>query len=160
MPNITPCLWFDGKAEEAAKLYTSIFPNSRIDKIVPAAADTPSNRKGEVITVEFTLEGTKFVGLNGGPEFRFNESISFMIECKDQEEVDYYWEKLGAGGDPEAQQCGWLKDKYGLSWQVVPKVLNELCNDPDKEKSNRTFEAMLRMRKLDIAALQRAHDGK
>ena len=131
MPNITPCLWFDGNAEEAAKFYTSIFPNSRIDKIVPAAADTPSNRKGEVITVEFTLDGTKFVGLNGGPEFRFNESISFMIEGKDQEEVDYYWDALVRGGG-EHSVCGWLKDRFGVSWQVIPPRLLEMTESDDR----------------------------
>ena len=158
MPNITPCLWFDGNAEEAAKLYTSIFPNSRIDKIVPAAADTPSNRKGEVITVEFTLEGTKFVGLNGGPEFRFNESISFMIECKDQEEVDYYWDALVRGGG-EHSVCGWLKDRYGVSWQVFPKRLTELTTSADKEVSAKAMAAMMKQMKIDIAAIEAAVRG-
>ena len=159
MPNITPCLWFDGNAEEAAKLYTSIFPNSRIDKIVPAAADTPSNRKGEVITVEFTLEGTKFVGLNGGPEFRFNESISFMIECKDQEEVDYYWDALVRGGG-EHSVCGWLKDRFGVSWQVIPRRLLEMTESDDRPAAERAMKAMLEMTKIDIAKLEEAYRGE
>jgi predicted 3-demethylubiquinone-9 3-methyltransferase (glyoxalase superfamily) len=159
---ITPSLWFDTQAEEAATFYTSIFKNSRVLEVsrYPSVGQEIHGREaGSVMTVLFELDGHRFTALNGGPHFKFNEAVSFEIECADQQEVDYYWEKLGAGGDPEAQQCGWLKDKFGLSWQVVPKVLNELCNDPDKEKSNRTFEAMLRMQKLDIAALQRAHDG-
>ena len=159
MPNITPCLWFDGNAEEAAKFYTSIFPNSRIDKIVPAAADTPSNRKGEVITVEFTLEGTKFVGLNGGPEFRFNESISFMIECKDQEEVDYYWDALVRGGG-EHSVCGWLKDRFGVSWQVIPRRLLEMTESDDRPAAERAMKAMLEMTKIDIAKLEEAYRGE
>ena len=159
MPNITPCLWFDGNAEEAAKFYTSIFPNSRIDKIVPAAADTPSNRKGEVITVEFTLDGTKFVGLNGGPEFRFNESISFMIECKDQEEVDYYWDALVRGGG-EHSVCGWLKDRFGVSWQVIPRRLLEMTESDDRPAAERAMKAMLEMTKIDIAKLEEAYRGE
>jgi predicted 3-demethylubiquinone-9 3-methyltransferase (glyoxalase superfamily) len=159
---ITPFLWFDSQAEEAAMLYTSIFKNSRVLEVnrYPSVGQEIHGREpGSVMTVLFELDGHRFTALNGGPHFKFNEAVSFEIECADQQEVDYYWEKLGAGGDPEAQQCGWLKDKFGLSWQVVPNVLNELCNDPDTAKSERTFEAMLRMQKLDVAALQRAHDG-
>jgi len=158
VPNITPCLWFDGKAEEAAKFYTSTFPNSRIDKVVHAATDNPSNRKGDVMTVEFTLDGTRFVGLNGGPDFRFNEAISFVIDCKDQAEVDRYWDALVKGGG-EYSVCGWLKDRFGLSWQIVPTVLGDMMADPDRAKAKRAADAMLKMVKIDIATLQAAYTG-
>ena len=159
MPNITPCLWFDGNAEEAAKFYTSIFPNSRIDKVVDAASDTPSNRKGDVITVEFTLDGTKFVGLNGGPDFTFDEAISFMIDCRDQAEVDHYWDALIAdGGEPSV--CGWLKDKFGLSWQVTPRRLLEMTESDDRAAAERAMKAMLEMTKIDIAKLEEAYEGE
>jgi predicted 3-demethylubiquinone-9 3-methyltransferase (glyoxalase superfamily) len=158
VPKITPFLWFDGNAEEAARFYTSIFPNSRVDKVVPAAADTPGNRKGEVITVEFTLDGTKFVGLNGGPEFTFTEAVSFEIECQDQAEVDRYWDALVQGGG-EHSVCGWLKDKFGLSWQVVPTVVPEMLLDEKSDKSQRVFGAIMQMKKIDIAALQKAFAG-
>ncbi len=159
MPKLTPYLWFDGNAEEAAKFYTSIFPNSRIDKVVPAAADTPSNRKGEPITVEFTLDGSKFVGLNGGPEFKFSEAISFEIECQDQAEVDRYWDALVKGGG-EHSVCGWLKDKFGLSWQVVPRQLNEMLESDDPAAAERAMKAMLDMTKIDVARLREAYAGE
>jgi predicted 3-demethylubiquinone-9 3-methyltransferase (glyoxalase superfamily) len=151
--------WFDTEAEEAAKFYTSIFKNSSIDKITryPAVGQEIHRKApGSVMTVEFTLEGQKYVALNGGPDFKFNESISLVINCKDQAEVDYYWEKLTKGGDPKAQQCGWLKDKFGLSWQVVPVVLDELINQPDQEKADHVFAAMLKMKKLNVEELEQA----
>lgn len=151
---ITPCLWFDGQAEEAAKFYVSLFPNSRIDKIQKAAADNPSGKKDDVLVVEFTLMGRPFEGLNGGPDFKFNESISFVVPCKDQAEVDRYWKALSAV--PEAEQCGWVKDRFGVSWQIVPTVLYRLLEDPDRAKAQRVMEAMLKMKKLDVAALERA----
>jgi predicted 3-demethylubiquinone-9 3-methyltransferase (glyoxalase superfamily) len=153
----TTCLWFDGQAEEAAKYYASIFENSKIGKIgrYTEAGPRPA---GSVMTVEFELNGQKFVALNGGPEFTFNEAISFQIFCEDQDEVDYYWNKLTEGG--EEVVCGWLKDKYGVSWQVIPKGLIEMLTDADPEKAKRTTEAMFGMSKLDIAALERAHAGE
>ena len=151
---ITPCLWFDGQAEEAAKFYVSLFPNSHIDKVVKAPADFPSGKKGDVLAVDFTLMGRSFNGLNGGPYFKFNEAVSFTIPCKDQAEVDRYWKALSAV--PEAEQCGWVKDRYGLSWQIVPTKLYRLLDDPDRAKAGRVMEAMLKMKKLDIAALERA----
>ena len=159
---ITPCLWFDNQAEEAARFYTGIFKNSKIGKIsrYTEAREVHRQPAGKVMTVEFELNGQPFTGLNGGPQFKFNEAISFQIMCRDQEEVDYYWNKLSQGGDPNAQQCGWLKDRYGLSWQVVPEVLLELVSDPDREKSGRAMEAMLKMKKLDIAELERAFEGE
>ena len=159
MPNITPCLWFDGSAEEAAKFYTSIFPNSRIDKVVRAAADNPSNRKGDVMTVEFTLDGAKFVGLNGGPDFRFNEAISFMIPCQDQAEVDRYWDALVKGGG-EYSVCGWLKDRFGVSWQVFPRRLLEMEESDDRAAAERAMKAMLQMTKIDLAKLEEAYRGE
>jgi predicted 3-demethylubiquinone-9 3-methyltransferase (glyoxalase superfamily) len=159
VPKITPYLWFDGNAEEAAKFYTSTFPNSRIDKVVHAAADTPSNLKGEVITVEFTLDGSKFVGLNGGPDFKFSEAVSFEIECQDQAEVDRYWEALVQGGG-EHSVCGWLKDKFGLSWQVVPRQLNEMVESDDRDAAERAMKAMLDMTKIDVAKLREAYEGE
>jgi predicted 3-demethylubiquinone-9 3-methyltransferase (glyoxalase superfamily) len=160
---ITPCLWFDNQAEEAARFYTGIFKNSKIGKIsryTEAGREVHGQPAGKVLTVEFELNGQPFTALNGGPQFKFSEAISFQIMCRDQEEVDYYWNKLGQGGDPNAQQCGWLKDKYGLSWQVVPTALVELLGDPDREKSGRAMEAMLKMKKLDIAELERAFEGE
>jgi predicted 3-demethylubiquinone-9 3-methyltransferase (glyoxalase superfamily) len=160
---ITPCLWFDSQGEEAARFYTGIFKNSKIGKVsryTEAGHDVHGQPAGKVLTVEFELNGQPFTALNGGPQFKFNEAISFQIMCRDQEEVDYYWNKLGEGGDPKAQQCGWLKDKYGLSWQVVPTELVELLGDPDREKSGRAMEAMLKMKKLDIAELERAFEGE
>jgi predicted 3-demethylubiquinone-9 3-methyltransferase (glyoxalase superfamily) len=158
MSKITPCLWFDGNAEEAAALYTSLFPDSRIDKVTRSPADNPSTPAGAVLTVDFTLVGEPFIGLNGGPDFPFTEAVSFSIDCEDQAEVDRYWDALIAdGGEPS--MCGWLKDRFGLSWQIVPPILGELLGDPDAEKSGRTMQAMFGMTKLDIAALQAAHDG-
>ena len=151
---ITPCLWFDGQAEEAAKFYVSLFPDTHIDRVVKAPADFPSGKKGDVLLVEFTLMGRSFSGLNGGPYFKFNEAVSFTIPCKDQAEVDRYWKALSAV--PESEQCGWVKDRYGLSWQIVPVVLDQLLADPDRAKAGRAMEAMLKMKKLDIAALERA----
>ncbi len=162
MQKITPFLWFDGRAEEAAKFYVSIFKNSRIvttfryDEASSRAAGRP---KGSVLTVAFELEGQKFTALNGGPNFRFTPTVSFVVHCTTQDEVDYYWEKLGEGGDPAAQQCGWLTDKFGLSWQIVPDVLPELIGGPDPEKAGRAMQAMLKMKKLDIGKLQKAYRG-
>jgi predicted 3-demethylubiquinone-9 3-methyltransferase (glyoxalase superfamily) len=160
---ITPCLWFDTQAEEAARFYTSIFKNSRIGAISrydEAGHETHGRPAGSVMTVEFELNGQKFTALNGGPHFKFNEAISFQIFCDSQEEVDSYWNKLSQGGDPKAQQCGWVKDKYGLSWQVIPNALIEMLSDQDKEKRTRAMEAMLQMKKLDIAELKRAFEGR
>jgi predicted 3-demethylubiquinone-9 3-methyltransferase (glyoxalase superfamily) len=161
--SITACLWFDTQAEEAARYYVGIFKNSKIGTIArysEAGHDVHGQPAGKVMTVEFELNGQTFTALNGGPQFKFNEAISFQIMCRSQEEVDHYWNKLSQGGDPNAQQCGWLKDKYGLSWQVVPVVLLEMMTDPDREKSDRAMEAMLQMKKLDIAALERAFEGE
>ena len=154
---ITPCLWFDGNAEEAAKFYASIFPDSRVDKVQRSPGDNPSGKEGEVLVVEFTLNGQKFTGLNGGPLFKFNEAVSFQIDCKDQAECDRYTNALSAV--PEAEQCGWVKDKFGLSWQVVPRRLMELFADPDRDRARRAFEAMMTMKRIDIAAVERAAEG-
>jgi predicted 3-demethylubiquinone-9 3-methyltransferase (glyoxalase superfamily) len=162
-PKITPCLWFDDQGEEAAKFYTGIFKNSKIGYISrygEAGKEGHGRPPGSVLTVEFELNGQRFTALNGGPMFQFNEAISFQVDCETQEEVDYFWEKLGQGGDAKAQQCGWLKDKYGVSWQIVPSILPELVGDPDSEKSQRAMVAMMNMKKLNIAELQRAYDGK
>lgn len=156
---ITPFLWFDSQAEEAARFYTQIFKDSKITSVSrygEAGAEASGRPKGTVMTVAFQLEGQEFVALNGGPYFKFTEAISFVVNCESQEEVDYYWEKLSDGGDEKAQQCGWLKDKYGLSWQVVPTVLTGLVNDPDPQ---RAMKAMLQMKKIDIAALKRTSEG-
>ena len=160
---ITPCLWFDTQAEEAAKFYTGIFRNSKINKVArygEAGQEVTHKPPGSVMMVSFELEGQPFTALNGGPQFKFNEAISFMIYCKDQKELDYYWDKLSEGGDPKAQVCGWLKDKYGLSWQVVPAMMENLFSDPKAGNSERAMEAMLKMKKLDIAALERAYAGE
>ena len=160
---ITPCLWFDNQAEEAAIFYTSIFKNSRIERITrygKEGFEIHGRPEGTVMTAEFELDGQTFTALNGGPIFKFNEAVSFQVHCETQEEVDYYWEKLSEGGDKNAQQCGWLKDKYGLSWQVVPRVLSEHLSDPDPEKSQRTMKAMLQMKKIDIEKIKRAYDGR
>ena len=153
----TTCLWFDGQAEEAADYYTSIFKNSKLGRVGRHTEAGPG-APGTVLAVEFELNGQKFVGLNGGPQFTFNEAISFQIFCADQDELDYYWSKLTEGGEEVA--CGWLKDKYGVSWQVIPTGLIELISDPDPEKAKRATEAMLAMTKLDLAAVQRAHAGE
>jgi len=152
----TPCLWFDGRAEEAAEFYTSIFPDSHIDSIERSPGDYPSGRAGDVLTAEFTLDGRSFVALNGGPEFQFDEAVSFIIDCKDQTEVDRFWNVLGSDGG-EHGQCGWLKDRFGVSWQVVPTRMRELLQSPDREAARRTFDAMMRMRKLDIPRLEEAY---
>ncbi len=154
---ITPFLWFDRQAEEAAAFYTSIFPNSKILNVVRYGEAGPGPA-GSAMTVEFQLEGQTFVALNGGPHFKFTEAISFVVNCQTQEEVDRYWEKLSAGGTEV--QCGWIKDQFGLSWQIVPTVLPGLLNDPDPEKSRRVMQAMLKMKKLDIRALQQAYDNR
>jgi predicted 3-demethylubiquinone-9 3-methyltransferase (glyoxalase superfamily) len=160
---ITPCLWFDDQAEEAVEFYTAIFRNSKIVKVArygEAGHEVHGKPAGTVMIVAFELNGQAFTALNGGPMFKFNEAISFQVHCETQAEVDYYWEKLSAGGDDTAQQCGWLKDKYGVSWQVVPTVLPEMISDPDAAKSGRAMEAMLHMKKIDIDALERAYEGK
>lgn len=162
MPKIVPCLWFDHQAEEAASFYVSIFNNSRIGRISrygKEGFEIHGRPEGSVMTVEFELDGQPFTALNGGPAFRFNEAVSFQVPCETQEEVDDYWEKLSTGGDAGAQQCGWLKDRYGVSWQVVPTVLIELLNDPDPARSQRVMRAMLQMKKLDIRGLKEARDG-
>ena len=159
---IIPFLWFDDQAEAAARFYTSIFKYSKLGRISrygEAGQEAHHRPPGSVMVVEFELEGQRFAALNGGPVFKFTEAISFEISCDTQEEVDYYWEKLTAGGDPKAQQCGWLKDKFGLSWQVVPAALAELMSDPDPARAGRTMQAMLKMKKLDIAELERAAAG-
>ncbi len=159
---IAPCLWFADQAEEAAKFYTSIFRDSRIEKIsrYPKEGQEIHGRPvGSVMTVDFELNGQKFTALNGGPVFRFNEAVSLQVYCETQKEIDYYWEKLSAGGDPEAQQCGWLKDKYGLSWQIVPAEMGDLFDDHSSPKAERAMRAMLQMKKLDIAALKHAQGG-
>lgn len=159
---ITPCLWFDDQAEEAAGFYTGIFPNSRIVKISrygEAGHEFHGKPPGSVMTVAFELDGQTFTALNGGPVFKFNEAVSFQVNCETQEEVDHYWNRLSAGGDETAQQCGWLKDRYGASWQIVPRVLTEMLADSDTEKSQRATAAMLRMKKLNIDELKRAYAG-
>lgn len=157
MPKITPFLWFDSQAEEAANFYTSVFKNSRITDVSRYAEGTPG-QPGSVMTVNFELDGQQFTALNGGPEFQFTEAISFYVHCKTQEEVDYLWDRLTAdGGEPS--QCGWLKDKYGVSWQIVPDRLFELINDPDPAKAQRAMQAMLQMQKIDIPTLERANRG-
>lgn len=163
LQKITTNLWFDSQAEEAAYYYVSIFKNSRIIKTTyygKEGFDIHGMKEGTVLTVEFALDGHLFTALNGGPVFKFNESISFIINCENQAEIDYYWEKLKEGGDVQAQQCGWLKDKFGVSWQVVPEVLNELLSDSKSEQANRTMKDMLKMKKLNIDELQKAYDGK
>jgi predicted 3-demethylubiquinone-9 3-methyltransferase (glyoxalase superfamily) len=165
MPNtqkITSCLWFDNQSEEAVAFYTGIFRNSRILNISrygEAGREMHGKPAGSVMTIAFELDGQVFTALNGGPVFKFNEAISFQVNCETKEEVDYYWEKLSEGGDESAQQCGWLKDKYGVSWKVVPSVLPEMMRDPNPEKSGRVMEAMLRMKKIDIDELKRAYAG-
>src|SRR5688500_8185905 len=163
MQKITPCLWFDDKAEEAAKFYASIFKDSKIGGVTrygKEGYEIHGRKAGTVLTLEFEIEGQKFVALNGGPIFKFNEAISFQVHCETQEEVDYYWEKLSEGGDEKAQVCGWLKDKYGVSWQIVPIVLYKMLKDKDTEKSERVMKAMLQMHKLDINVLKQAYEGK
>ena len=163
MQRITPFLWFDNQAEEAVSFYTSIFKNSSIMSMArygEEGAEASGRPKGTVMTIAFQLDGQEFVALNGGPHFKFTEAISFVVNCESQNEVDYYWENLSEGGDAKAQQCGWLKDKYGLSWQVVPTVLGELLSDPDPHKSQRVMKAMLQMKKIDIDTLKQASAGQ
>ena len=156
MPKITPNLWFDTESEEAAEFYTGIFPNSRIVNVTHYTEGAP-REAGMVMTVEFELDGQRFVAINGGPEVKFDEAISFEITCKDQEEIDYYWDRLTDGG--KEVQCGWLTDRFGLAWQVVPEGMDEVFSDPDKSRSERAMKAMLGMVKLDIGELRRAADG-
>ena len=156
MPKITPCLWFDTEGEDAARFYTSVFPNSRIVDVARYGEAGP-RPEGTVMTVQFELDGQEFVALNGGPDFTFNEAISFQVDCRDQEEVDAYWSALSEGG--EEGPCGWLKDRFGLSWQIVPRALPELLSDPDREKSQRVMAAMLKMKKIEIDSLERAAAG-
>jgi len=158
MSKIATCLWFNGEAEEAATLYTSLFPNSHIDSVNLAPADNPSSARGDVLTVDFTLDGERFVGLNGGPDFTFNEAVSFMIKCEDQAEGDRYGTALILGGG-QPSQCGWLKDKFGVSWQVIPRQMDEYLKSRDREAARRAFEAMLKMSKLDVEQLREAYEG-
>ncbi len=161
MLKISTCLWFDNEAEEAANFYTSVFRNSKIvsaSRYDEASAKAAGRPAGSVLTISFELDGREFMALNGGPIFKFNESISLVVNCKDQEEVDYYWNKLTENGGKESM-CGWLKDKFGLSWQIVPEIVGKLLSDGDKEKSGRAMKALLQMKKLDIAALKKAYDG-
>ena len=163
MQKISPCLWFDKEAEEAANFYVSVFKGSRIGDVTrygKEGYEIHGKEAGTVMTVEFEIEGQKFLALNGGPIFKFNEAISFQVHCETQEEVDYYWEKLSEGGDKKAQVCGWLKDKYGLSWQIVPTILPKMLKDKDTEKSQRVMKAMLQMHKLDVQTLIKAYEGK
>jgi predicted 3-demethylubiquinone-9 3-methyltransferase (glyoxalase superfamily) len=157
MKDITPCLWFDGKAEEAATYYASLLPDSRVDRVNRAPGDYPSGKAGAVLTVEFTLMGRPFVGLNGGPHFTFNEAVSFQIPVETQAEVDRLANALSAV--PEAEQCGWVKDRYGLSWQIVPVQLIRLIGDPDQARAKRAFDAMMGMTRIDIAAIESAARG-
>jgi len=157
MKKITPFLWFDGRAEEAMNFYVSTFKNAKAGAIT-RWGDTGPGPKGGVLTVSFEIEGQEFVGLNGGPEFKFTEAVSFMVRCDSQAEIDEMWEKLSAGG--QKSRCGWLKDKFGLSWQIVPPILNELLRDKDPQKANRVMEAMMKMDKIDISLLKKANDGK
>jgi predicted 3-demethylubiquinone-9 3-methyltransferase (glyoxalase superfamily) len=158
MTRLYPCLWFDGNAEEAANCYVTLLPDSHVDKVWRSPAETPSGPAGMVLTVDFTLAGQRFQGLNGGPNFTFNEAVSFVIDCEDQAEVDRLWAALTASGG-EPGPCGWLKDRYGLSWQIVPQRLNELLDDPDPDRARRAMEAMLQMGKLEVAELERAADA-
>ena len=160
---ISPCLWFADQAEQAANFYTSIFKDSRIVNITrygTAGFEVHHRPAGSVMTVDFDLNGVRFTALNGGPAFTFNEAVSFQIICDTQAEVDYFWDKLKEGGDPKAQQCGWLKDKFGLSWQVVPDGMHEMMKDPESEAASRAMSAMLQMKKLDLGELKRAYAGK
>jgi predicted 3-demethylubiquinone-9 3-methyltransferase (glyoxalase superfamily) len=159
---IAPCLWFDSEAEDAARFYTAIFPNSGVERIAryeKAGFEIHGRPEGSVMTVDFVLDGHPFTALNGGPAFTFNEAVSFQVLCATQEEVDHYWDRLSEGGDPAAQQCGWLKDRFGVSWQVVPVQVQELLDSPDPARRGRVMEALLAMKKLDVAGLERAAEG-
>ena len=163
MLSLTPCLWFDTEAEDAANHYVGIFRNSRITSTTrypSEGQEVHGKAPGSVMVVAFELDGHPFTALNGGPHFKFNEAVSFQVNCKSQDEIDYYWEKLGAGGDPKAQVCGWLKDRYGLSWQVVPDGMDDMLKDPDSPGANRAMRAMLQMKKIDMNEIQRAYDGR
>ena len=157
MPTITPFLWVDNRAEEAANVYASIFPDAKVHRVVRAPADYPRGAKGKVLTVDFELLGQRFTGLNGGPEFTFTEAVSFLVSCDTQEEVNRYWDALSADGQPGP--CGWLKDRFGLSWQVAPRLLFKLLSDPDPRKSAAVMQAMMKMSKIEIASLQQAYDA-
>jgi predicted 3-demethylubiquinone-9 3-methyltransferase (glyoxalase superfamily) len=159
MSKIAPCLWFEGEAEEAAKFYVSLLPDSRIDKVQRSAIDTPGGKAGSVLVVEFTLAGQEFMALNGGKRIEHTHAISFKIDCVDQAEVDRLWDAFLATGG-EAVQCGWLRDRYGMSWQIVPQVFPKLLGGPDRAGAQRAMQAMMKMVKLDIAALQKAYDGQ
>ncbi len=162
LQRITPCLWFDNQAEEAARFYTSVFKNSRITQISrygESGQEVHGQKPGSVMVVAFELDGHSFTALNGGPVFKFNEAISFQVQCDTQEEIDDYWRQLSAGGDPKAQQCGWLKDRFGASWQIVPRIMGELMTASDPARSNRVMAALLKMKKLDLAALNKAYAG-
>lgn len=162
MQKITPCLWFDNQAEEAARYYTGIFKDSKITATsyyTDAGKETHGQPEGKVLTVAFELNGQPFTALNGGPDFKFNEALSLQVPCDSQEEIDYYWDKLGSGGDPAAQMCGWLKDKYGVSWQIFPHAIMDMLRDPDREKAGRAMKAMMGMKKMDLAALRQAYQG-
>ena len=152
---VLPCLWFDGVAEEAANFYVTLLPDSHVDKVWRSPAETPSGPAGMVLTVDFTLAGQQFQGLNGGPRFKFNEAVSFAIECEDQAEVDRLWQALTQNGG-EPGRCGWLKDRFGLSWQITPRRLNQLLNDPDPDRARRAMEAMLQMGKIEVVELEQA----
>jgi predicted 3-demethylubiquinone-9 3-methyltransferase (glyoxalase superfamily) len=154
---ISPCLWFDGEAEEAAKFYVSLLPGSQIDRVQTNVTDSPGGKAGTVLVVDFTLAGQRFMALNGGRRFEYTHAISFHVDCADQAEVDRLWRMLSEGGAIE--QCGWLKDRYGVSWQIVPTVLDEMLGDPDQARARRVMQAMLKMVKLDIEGLRRAYDG-
>ena len=157
MSKISPCLWFDGEAEEAANFYVSLLPDSRVERVQKNVMDSPAGKAGTVLVVDFTLAGQRFMALNGGTRFEYTHAISFEVDCADQAEVDRLWDALSNGG--KVEQCGWLKDRYGVSWQIVPTVLPELLGDPDPAKAQRVMQAMLRMIKLDIAGLKRAHES-
>jgi predicted 3-demethylubiquinone-9 3-methyltransferase (glyoxalase superfamily) len=160
---LTTCLWFDGQAEEAAQLYTSVFPNSKIthrQHYTAVAQDVHGQQPGSLMVIEFSLNGQKFVGLNGGPHFKHSEAVSFMVDCDDQDEIDHYWEKLGEGGDPARRQCGWLADRFGVAWQVTPKALKEMMASEDRAAADRVTAAMMQMKKMDLAGLRKAFEGK
>lgn len=162
MQKMANCLWLDTQAEEAAHFYTSIFPNSKIGRTAyytKEGFEFHGKPEGSVLTVEFEINGSEFIALNGGPQFKFNESISFIINCDTQDEIDYYWEKLSEGGDPNAQQCGWLKDKYGVSWQITPVALADMITDADKQKVEKVMKVMFTMKKLDLPLLKKAFEG-
>lgn len=158
MAAIAPCLWFDGKAEEAAKFYVSLLPDSRIDTVVPYTVETPGGSPGDVMLVEFTLAGSRYTALNGGPSFPFTPAISLLVSCADQTEVDRLWEALSDGGTP--QQCGWITDRYGVSWQIVPEAVMRMHKDRDAARAERVMDAMMKMIKLDLATLEKAYQGE